>query len=134
MKKDNRNAALAQIHIGKKQLGLDDDTYRAMLTSTTGKSSCADMSLGELYKVIHHLKQCGLKSSSRKHGKRPNPGTANKALMNKVEALLADGGYHWNYAHSMAKRMFNVEKVDWLDRVQLHKLIAALEYNAKRKG
>jgi len=36
MKRDNRKGVLAQIHIAKKELGLDDDTYRQMIATTTG--------------------------------------------------------------------------------------------------
>lgn len=132
--KDPRKTAIQLIHIAKSQLGLDDDTYRQMLSTTTGKNSCSKMTLPELQQVLDHLKAKGFKSKPSHHGLRPNPGRNRNALMNKVEALLADGGYHWNYAHGMAKRMFGVEKVDWLEPEQLHKLVAALEYNAKRKG
>lgn len=61
--KDNRKAALAQIHIAKKQLGLDDDIYREMLENLTGKRSCSDMALAELYQVIKHLENVGFKKN-----------------------------------------------------------------------
>lgn len=35
-----RKNLIAKIHIGKSQLGLDDETYRQLLVSTTGKISC----------------------------------------------------------------------------------------------
>lgn len=131
-RKSPRKTAIAQIHIAKKQLGLDDDTYRATLDAAVGKSSCSDMDIGELYKVIAHLKKCGFKTRKPSHGKRPNPTKSRTALMGKIEALLADRGLHWNYAHGMAKRMFSVEKVDWLDADQLWRVVAALEMHAKR--
>jgi phage gp16-like protein len=61
--KDNRKAALAQIHIGKKQLGLDDDTYRDMLANLTGLRSCSDMTLAQLYQVIKQLESAGFRRS-----------------------------------------------------------------------
>ncbi|MDO6419368.1 regulatory protein GemA [Amphritea sp. 2_MG-2023] len=134
MPKDPRKAAIVQIHIAKKQLGLDDETYRQMLAVLTGKNSCAQMTINELKWVISHLKKCGFKNKPQTYGQRPNPGASRRALMNKVEALLADNGLHWNYAHSMAAHMFKVEKVDWLDPHQLHKLVAALEINARRQA
>lgn len=127
--KDNRKAMMARIHIAKKELALDEETYRAMLLAVTGQRSCADMHISDLYKVMEHLKQRGYKPNARKFGKRPNPAKPNKALMSKVEALLADNGLHWNYAHAMAKRMFGVDKVDWLDADQLWRLVAALQKN-----
>lgn len=133
-KKDPRKTAIQLIHIAKSQLGLDDDTYRQMLNSTTGKNSCSKMDLTELQQVLDHLKTKGFKSkASRQHGQRPNPGQNRKALMSKVEALLTDSGLHWNYAHAMAQRMFKVEKVDWLEPDQLHKLVGALAINARRR-
>lgn len=131
MTKDNRNAIMARIHIAKKELGMDDDTYRAMLHAATGHNSCKAMHISDLYKVMEHLKQLGYKPKTRKFGKRPNPAKPNKALMGKVEALLADRGLHWNYAHAMAKRMFKIDKVNWLDADQLWRLVAALEKAVK---
>jgi phage gp16-like protein len=131
-KKDNRRSAIAQIHIAKKQLGMDDDSYRQLLSDTTGKTSCSQLQIGELYQVLAMLKKCGFKARKPSHGKRPNPGASKAALMSKIEAQLADSGKHWNYAHAMAQRMFKVEKVDWCDARQLRKIVAALEYNTRR--
>ncbi|MDI3325597.1 regulatory protein GemA [Pontibacterium granulatum] len=129
-----RKTAIQLIHIAKSQLALDETTYRQMLTSITGQNSCSKLALPQLQQVLDHLKSKGFKTKTRRYGKRPNPTTNRTAMMGKVEALLADGNLHWNYAHAMAKRMFQVEKVDWLEPDQLRKLIAALEYNAKRKA
>ena len=37
----NRQKLIAQIHIGKAQLKMDDDTYRAFLMNAVNKDSCA---------------------------------------------------------------------------------------------
>lgn len=67
--KDNRKSAIAQIHIARKDLGLDEDTYRQMIaTVTRGKArSCRDCSLGDLYSLLAHLKQRGWKNNRRKY-------------------------------------------------------------------
>ena len=59
---DNRKTTLAKIHIAKKQLGLDDDTYRHMLRQLTKKDSCSKMDIGELFQVLKHLENCGFKA------------------------------------------------------------------------
>jgi len=41
----SRSANLAKIHIAKKQLGMDDATYRAMLQSHGGVTSSKDLTL-----------------------------------------------------------------------------------------
>lgn len=55
-------------------------------------------------------------------------------LLKKIEALLAEAGRPWTYAHSMARRMFSIECVQWCKAHQLHKIVAALMYDAKRQG
>jgi phage gp16-like protein len=128
----SRKSLLARIHIAKKQLKLDEDMYREMLVQVTSKKSCADMHISDLYLVIKRLQQAGFKAKKRDHGKKPNPNKSQAAMMGKVEALLADNNLPWNYAHAMAKRMFKVDKVDWLTSQDLHKLIAALVISTNR--
>lgn len=55
------NNLKAQIHIAKKQLGMDDDTYRAVLKRATSKTSSADMSVTELHQAIAEFKKLGFK-------------------------------------------------------------------------
>jgi phage gp16-like protein len=57
-------------------------------------------------------------------------------LLKKIEALLAEAGRPWKYAHSMAKRISkdHTDRVQWCDAHDLHKIVAALMYDAKRHG
>lgn len=130
-----RNPALAKIHIAKKQLQLDDDTYRVMLQNVAGVSSSKDLTDAGVTKVLAHLQRCGWKpKATAKVGKNPSVGRGRKALVGKIEALLAEAKRPWSYADAMALHMFGVEKVDWLEVEQLVKLVAALTYDAKRHG
>lgn len=131
----SRNPALAKIHIAKKELAMDDDTYRAMLQSIAGVSSSKDLTDAGVTKVLAHLQRCGWKpKAAAKAGKKPSVARGRQALVGKVEALLAEAKRPWDYADAMAKRMFGVDKTDWLDAEQLVKLVAALTYDAKRHG
>ena len=56
------NKLKAQIHIAKSQLGMDDDTYREVLKSATGKTSSAQMGVVELHKALQAFKDRGFKS------------------------------------------------------------------------
>lgn len=49
------------IHVGCKQLGLDNDTRRDLQLVATGKASMADMSESELRRTVEALKQRGFK-------------------------------------------------------------------------
>ncbi|QHJ80026.1 MAG: hypothetical protein [Caudoviricetes sp.] len=63
----NRSNLIKLIHIARRQMHLDDETYRLMLSSAvSGKTSCRDMSLGELEKVLAAFKERGFKASSNK--------------------------------------------------------------------
>jgi len=52
-------SSIAAIHVAKKQLGLDDDTYRAKLTNITGKSSTKDMTETQRQAVLTVLRNEG---------------------------------------------------------------------------
>lgn len=126
---------LAQIHIAKKELGMDDATYRAMLYSVAGVTSAKDLSVAAAAKVIANCKRLGWKpKAASKAGRKPAPAQNKARLMAKIEAMLATAGRPWAYADAMAVRMFQVEKVDWLEYEQLEKLMKALIVDATRQG
>lgn len=67
--------ALARIHIAKKDLGLDDETYRALLERVTGKTSSKRMTSVEHQAVIDEMKRLGWSASlpSRSRQGRSSP-------------------------------------------------------------
>jgi phage gp16-like protein len=54
-------ANVQKIHIAKKQLGLDDVTYKEMLKGLTGKESTAELNWQQLELVVQTLKAKGFK-------------------------------------------------------------------------
>lgn len=139
--KNQRQRDLAKIHIGRKQLGMDDQTYRELLRSVAGVESAADLDAQGRGKVLAHLAKSGFKTSSkpgRGFAGKPDfkklEGTGKLAMIRKIEAYLAEAKRPWSYAHGMAKRMFKVERVQWCGPGQLHRIISALEYDARRHG
>ncbi len=64
--KFNKKPKLIQlIHVGKTQLGLDDELYREVLESCTGKPSSKDMTIQQLDAVLNRLKQLGFTIESK---------------------------------------------------------------------
>jgi hypothetical protein len=53
--------ALAAIHVARKQLGLDEETYRAVLVRVTGKDSAGAMDEAERRRVVDELRRQGFK-------------------------------------------------------------------------
>ncbi|WP_375640040.1 phage protein GemA/Gp16 family protein, partial [Bartonella sp. MM55XZML] len=51
--------SLAAIHMGKRALGLDDETYRALLYRLTGKQSARDLNFSEQRLVVAEMKAFG---------------------------------------------------------------------------
>jgi len=132
---DFRRRDLAKIHIAKKQLGMDDATYREMLFNVTGFQSAADLNRTQRWAVITHLKARGFRSrhdSAKSSGMNRTTAARRAPLLSKIGAILADLRLPWAYADGMAKRMFGVDKVRWLRPDQLHKVTAALIYHQKR--
>lgn len=132
-KYSTKRAAIAKIHIAKKELGYDDDTYRDVLFYVTGERSCADMNIDQLSRVIAEFRRKGWQPKSE-HGTKPRVAKQRQATLNKIEALLADGGKHWNYAKAMAKHMFDKEAIEFLTDEQLHKLMQALAVAQHRQA
>lgn len=57
-------SALTAIHVGVRQLGLDEDAAREMYARVTGKRSLREMSEGERRRVVEHLRATGFKAVS----------------------------------------------------------------------
>lgn len=130
-----RKAELAQIHIAKVQLALDDDTYRALLLQVTGKTSSKDLTWQGRKALLDHFKKLGFKVKAKK-AERSKPVVAKDkvSLISKIEAQLAEAKLPWAYADGMAKRICKVDRIEWCEAEQLIKIIAALNIDAKRKG
>ena len=64
MSTDNRLRLIKLIHVARRELGMDDDTYRLLLSGMKGlggATSTADLSVPNLYRVLEQLKQRGFK-------------------------------------------------------------------------
>ncbi|MDY7117150.1 regulatory protein GemA [Halomonas sp. SSL-5] len=125
---------LAQIHIAKAQLGLSDDEYRAILACTAGVSSAKELTNRNVGNVLHEFRRLGfVPQPAKKAGRQaPRPPRSRARVMDKIEAMLAEAGRPWGYVDGMARHMFKVERVDWLDDDQLQRLMQALIIDAKR--
>lgn len=59
-------ASIAAIHVAKKQLGLDEETYRAKLTVITGKDSTKVMTEAERERVLQVFRKEGFQPKSNR--------------------------------------------------------------------
>lgn len=89
---DQRRSALAKIHIAKKDLGMDEETYRAMLWTVARVHSAADLDDEGRQAVLAHLVARGAKviSTPRRDGQRRPPARAR--FIHHLWNCLADAG------------------------------------------
>jgi phage gp16-like protein len=123
---------LAKVHVAKKQLALDDDTYRTMLRSVAGVDSAKDLTRETADRLLAHMERCGFQPKKTLN-RRPRVAASRAAQISKIEALLADAGRPWEYVIGMVKRICKVDAIEFCDGEMLGKLIAALQVDAKRR-
>ncbi|EOV0281275.1 gp16 family protein [Salmonella enterica] len=123
------------IKTGQSLLGWDDATYRSVLVRLTGKSSSTKCSIRELEDVKEYMHSKGFPRQAPKgKGRRPKVANRRKAMLAKIEALLADSGLSWAYAEGIASHMYGQKVIEWLDDEQLHSVMIALIQRARREG
>ena len=121
----------------RRKLELDDSMYRDMverLSAGHGRPvrSAGDCNQAQLDAVAAELRQkLGQPVRTWKGKPRAVP-LDREARMRKVEALLADQGREWEYAHALARRIAKVERLEFCDATALGKIIAAMEYDIRR--
>lgn len=137
-RKSPRTRELARIHLAAAQLGLDEETYRALIERVAGVRSAGDLDADGRRAVIRELVRLGARLELRADAKSAwagRPRNCNQVpMLRKIEALLADAGREWAYAHGLARKMFGAARLEWLRPDQQHRLIAALEIDAQRRA
>lgn len=132
---EQRKRELAQIHIAKTQLGLDDGTYRDMLWNIAKVRSSRDLTTTGRLRILQHLREKGWKkklSARAQRGKSPTTAPSKEALIAKIAALLTEMQLPWAYANGISQQMFKIERVDWCSASQLHKIVAVLTYKVRK--
>lgn len=125
------------IHAACRELGMEEETRRAMMQQVASVRSTTELNLAGADRVLDHLARAGARLGKRSDvGRRPGKpkATGRDDLLGKIEAQLADMKLPWQYAHSMAHHMFQIQRLDWCDGKQLGKIIAALSYEQTKRG
>lgn len=139
-----RKIQIKAIQANRRQLVLDDGTYRDMLEAQTGKRSAKDLTVAEGAKVLDWMQRSGAinpKQPNRSGGKRrPVPSASRDALMGKVHALLTELGrvtgqpHGLGYADAICKRNGWASAVDFCRDSDLHLVVGALSRTVRSKG
>ncbi|EAR7150442.1 gp16 family protein [Salmonella enterica] len=71
----DRSSLITIIHVARRELRLDEDTYKDALRTATGKISCRDMTLLELSKALAAFEKRGFKVRSKPQNRALKPAT-----------------------------------------------------------
>lgn len=130
-----RNNDLAQIHMAKAALSLDDGAYRALLSERYGVITAAALGPAQRQDLLGEFERRGWKRGfGRGPAGRVEARGKDTPSLAKVRALLAEGGKTAEYGDALAKRIAKVDRLEWCTPEQIGKVIAALEYDARRKA
>ncbi len=140
MKDTRRNAELAAIHVGKKQLGLDDETYREIVIRISARARKGDgwcdsagrMTAAERLALIYELRRLGFQRA-----KPRNPGAGQEAKIRAIWNALIEAGALRNPTERglrafIKRQTGGVEMPNWLTPGEAIKVIEGLKAIAKR--
>lgn len=139
-----RSRQLAAIHLAKKRLGLDEESYRAVLRNATGLESAGDMNDRQRGKVLAEMRRRGFDTTAaspvpfgthaappRQLGARPHNYHTNPQYA-KIEALLIECEKGWFYAGGISRNMYNKPAIEMCSSAELRGIITALEKHRRR--
>ena len=134
----SKNNTLAKIHIAKKDLGLDDNTYRQMLQTITGKSSAKTLTLTECDRVLAHCKKLGWipKASTKPKATDKDWRAPRIKLIHNLWEQLGKAGVLRNPTHegllSFCKPLMTVPKLEWATSQALNNIVEVLKARQAR--
>lgn len=133
-----KNQLIKLIHIAKRDLQLDDDTYRQLLITVTGKSSTRDMIVPQLDTVLGAMKKHGFKIKAVKKANSTRP-LDDSPQSRKIRALwleMADAGIIRDRSEAAlarwVKRETGVDSLQWLNSEQASVIIEKLKQWQRR--
>lgn len=143
------------VQVGRRSLGLDDETYRELLAQQSGKRSAAELTPQELDKVLMAIKAAGFKPTVKhpaKGGKQKRLSPARGAPVKTAEigviraiwitmhrhGLLRDGSENAlnHYVERQTVRLNNgigVAEVAWLSDTLAYRVLESLKNWHKRE-
>jgi len=141
---NSQQGLIRLVHVAKRDLALDDETYRAMLMAVTGEASSADLTVPQLERVLDHMKRSGFTVRHKSPKDRPRdsahpPGGLSRRIAQdtqsrKIRALwlsLHDMGAVRNCSEAAlgayVRRITRCDALQWLDADQASHVIETLK-------
>jgi phage gp16-like protein len=140
--KDGWRAMLAKVHLAAKDLGLDEDTRRDVIERVTGGlRSAGACNQAQLHAVLAEFRRLGWKGPAARPKAAGGRTPATSSFARKARAM-------WISLHQLGvvrdpseraleafgARQLRVDRLQWADESQAHRLIEALKAMATRHG
>ncbi|EOG3201313.1 gp16 family protein [Salmonella enterica] len=87
----DRASLITLIHVARRELRLDEDTYKDALRTATGKTSCRDMTQAELSRVLAAFGKRGFKVRSKPQNRALKPATVTAKIRVIWRLMCAQG-------------------------------------------
>ncbi len=131
VKKTKRQRLIQLIHVGKSKIGLNEENYRALLESSTGKDSCNKMTEAELEASLNAIKALGFKVR-----RVSVAGKASADQLAYIRVLWQSSARvkTEDALNSFIKRITGVAHLSWIDKYQAKDVILALREIASKAG
>ena len=124
-----------------KEVNIDKDNLYCMIDRISKKDSMRQMTKLQANKLINELiaiKDKNKKSKKSYTQKRTNTGGNNKTKLQREKIYSLTGILGWNdnnnRINGFVKRMFKVDRIEWLDEDDCSKLIEILKKMIIRQG
>lgn len=128
-----RTQLMQLIHVGKTQLGMDDDTYRAMLRNVINVDSAKKASWVQLETVLEHMNSLGFKPKAKK---RSQPRSTVTQMLKAHWITMAKQGFLDDGSDEALRRwtmrMVRVESPQWLTDMHASRALKSLKQWHKR--
>ncbi|EKM6232585.1 regulatory protein GemA [Salmonella enterica] len=89
----SRTSLIKLIHVARRDLQLDDDTYRAFLMQKTGKISCRELNVAQLELVLNAMKERGFKKQNKHPRRRFKGHVTPREKVYKIWRQMAEDGF-----------------------------------------
>lgn len=127
----SRRTLLAQIHMAKKALALQDDSYRAVLARITGQESARLIDDIGLVRVVAEFRRLGWKDKPFRPGSKKPHVRKVWAVWGSMKAILRDPSA--DGLRGYVKRMAGVDDPEWLTGEQANVVVEGLKAWKRRE-
>jgi len=122
------------IHVARRELGMEDEVFRLMLTNMRGlggATSCAVLSVADLSRVVDELKRRGFEVRAAGKSTRPLAGDAQSRKIRSLWLALHDLGAVRDASEAALGQfvlaMTQVSALQWLSAAQASRVIEHLK-------